>query len=86
MSQLSNILAALNDCVWGFEQETRKTLDRQIELEQCVYSLLQNSKPTKKQYASVFKRLDGIEKHLRNVALHGLAKKRATPQPGGKDE
>ena len=78
MSKLKIILDALHDEVWGFEQETRKTLERQIELEQCVYTLLSNRTPTKEQYESVLKRLDGIERHLRNPALHDLAKKRAT--------
>lgn len=77
MNKLNSILRALDDEVQSYEQETRRTVERQIELEQCVYALLKNKKPTPEQYIAVNKRLKGIEKHLRNPALYELSEKRA---------
>jgi len=74
---LSDFLRELDERVWEYERETRRTLDRQIELEQCVYTLLSGKKPTLDNYQSVCKRLDGIKDHLRNPALYELSKKRA---------
>jgi len=77
MRSLKDFLDELDDRVWEYERETRRTLERQIELEQCVYSLLKNKKPTAEQYSSVNKRLQGIKKHLRNPALYELSEKRS---------
>lgn len=77
MSDLDKLLGALNEAVYEYERETRRTLERQIELEQCVYTLLKNKSPTGEQYKSVNKRLDGIKQHLRNPALYDLSAKRS---------
>lgn len=74
---LSDFLRELDERVWEYERETRRTLDRQIELEQCVYSLLLKKKPTTENYESVYKRLEGIKGHLRNPALCDLSRERA---------
>lgn len=74
---LAEFLRELDERVWEYERETRRTLDRQIELEQCVYSLLLKKKPTPGDYDSVTKRLEGIKDHLRNPALYELSRRRA---------
>ena len=77
MSDLEKLLGALNEAVCEYERETRRTLEHQIELEQCVYTLLKNKRPTGEQYKSVKQRLDGIKGHLRNPALYDLSAKRS---------
>ena len=75
---LGDFVVELNDRIYDIEKSKEDIIKRQIELEQCVYTLLAHRKPSVSDYSSVVERLAPMQIELRNPDLYNRALHRET--------
>jgi hypothetical protein len=79
---IKDFTAELSRRIYKYEEDKTQIIKRQIELEQCIYTLLCKKKPTFKDYNLVAGRLSTIQEELRNPDLYMRALHRITEPIG----